>query len=284
MATAEITARRSIELDGFTELPAFVTAQEATGLRDMLARVEQAGSAGAACERPHNTLLALRWNDPVVGSVLGDRSRVARLHEQVGAGDLRWISGYVSIKQPRTPPLWWHQDWWCWDHPVSFRPAPAQIAVLIYLSDTGTQNGALRVLPGSHRASAPIHSLLPEAHGESAAELDPASPALADLVGQATLSARAGDAFALDYRLLHGTHGNAGDLRRDALLLTFAPSWRELPDEVRAHLIQHPALPSPEEAARSGDPWETELLPDWHGPLESLPLNRNAPAEFLIAG
>jgi hypothetical protein len=27
------------------------------------------------------------------------------------ATDLRWISGYVTVKEPRTPPRWWHQDW-----------------------------------------------------------------------------------------------------------------------------------------------------------------------------
>jgi hypothetical protein len=35
------------------------------------------------------------------------------------------ISGYLSVKEPRTGALDWHQDWWCWDHPVSFEePAP----------------------------------------------------------------------------------------------------------------------------------------------------------------
>lgn len=282
MGAVDITVRRSIDVDGFTGLPAFVSSREATSLRGLLARVEQSSAAGV-CERPHNTLLPLRWNDPIVRLVLGDGTRVVRLREQVAAGDLRWISGYVSIKEPRTPPLWWHQDWWCWDHPVSFRPAPAQLALLIYLSDTNTENGALRVLAGSHRLSSPIHSLLPEAHGDSATELDAANPALADLAQQTTLSARAGDAVALDYRLLHGTHENASDQRRDALLLTFAPSWRELPDDVRGHLIQHPALPSGDETDRTRDPWEIELLPEWRGPLTTLPLNRNAPGEFVIA-
>ncbi len=279
MAALDSTTRRSIDLDGFAELPAFVSSRELIALRAMLARRPH---ADRACERPHNTLLPLRWDDPAVALVLGDVDRVSMLRERVSASDLRWISGYVSIKQPRTPPLWWHQDWWCWDHAVSFRRAPAQLALLIYLSDTDSGNGALRVLPGSHLRSSPIHALLPEAHGELAAQLDAAHPAFADLPGQATLALRAGDAVVLDYRLLHGTHANASEARRDALLLTFAPSWSELPDDVRGHLIEHPALPSAQEAERGGESPYAELLPDWAGPRTTLTLNRNAPRRFEI--
>lgn len=280
-ATIDAAVDRPIELDGFAELPALVGPQELVTLRVLLER--QTASLDGACERPHNTLLPLRWDDPIVARVLGDRARVARLRERVAASDLRWISGYVSIKEPRTPPLWWHQDWWCWDHPVSFRAAPAQLALLIYLGDTDSGNGALRVLPGSHLRSSPIHARLPEAHGEAAAELDAAHPALADLPGQVTLSLRAGDAVVLDYRLLHGTHENASELRRDALLLTFAPSWVQLPEDLRGHLIEHPALPSEEESGRARACGHAELLPEWNGPRVTLALNRDAPKQFEIA-
>ncbi len=280
-AAIDAAVDRSIELDGFAELPALVGPQELVALRALLE--QQTANQDGACERPHNTLLPLRWDDPIVALVLGDRARVARLREGVAASDLRWISGYVSIKQPRTPPLWWHQDWWCWDHAVSFRAAPAQLALLIYLSDTDRGNGALRVLPGSHRRSSSIHALLPEAHAEATAELDPAHPAFAELPEQVTLPLRAGDAVVLDYRLLHGTHQNASETRRDALLLTFAPSWAQLPDDVRGHLIEHPALPSDEEAGRARACRHAELLPDWRGPRVTLTLNRNAPARFRIA-
>jgi hypothetical protein len=280
MATLDRTAPRSIDVDGFAQLPALLDAEELAALRAMLAR--ESVSVEGACERPHNTLLPLRWNDPMLDLVLADADRVALLRERVAASDLRWISGYVSIKEPHTPPLWWHQDWWCWDHAVSFRAAPAQLALLIYLSDTDSSNGALRVLPGSHLHSSPIHALLPEAHGAEAAQLDPTHQAFAELPGQVTLALSAGDAVALDYRLLHGTHANASPARRDALLLTFAPSWAELPDDIRGHLIEHPALPGAADAGRLGQPWHAELLPRWQGQRTSLTLNRNAPKQFEI--
>ena len=40
------------------------------------------------------------------------------------------VAGYLSVKEPRTGALDWHQDWWCWDHPASFEEAAPQIALL----------------------------------------------------------------------------------------------------------------------------------------------------------
>jgi hypothetical protein len=231
------------------------------------------------CERPHNTLAPLRWDDPLVDRVLDEPRRRDLIARAVGADDLRWISAYVSVKEARSAALWWHQDWWCWDHPVTYRPEAAQIAVLCYLSDTSADAGALRALPGSHVRSVPLHAELPEAHSRSASELDPVEPAMCDHPDQVTLAVRAGDAVVTDYRLLHGTHPNSAARRRDCLLFTFTPCWRSLPDEIRAHLIRHPALPLP----GSRPPSWGELLPDYSGTPRDLPLSRSAPGAFAVS-
>ncbi len=194
------------------------------------------------CERPHNTLAPVGWEDPVVTRVLASRERRTVLVRALGAEDLRWISGYVSVKAPRSDALGWHQDWWCWDHPVSFWAEPAQVAVLIYLSETSPRSAALRVKPGTH-------------HGRATG-------------GSVTLGVQAGGAVACDYRVLHGTHPNKTGARRDCLILNFAPSWSSLPDEIRAHLIRHPCLPV------DGD---DDLLPHYDGERRDLPLSRVAP-------
>ena len=80
------------------------------------------------------------------------------------------------------------------------------------------------MLPGSRRASVPLHAALPEAHASGAA-LAADHPALRDQPGQVTLGVRAGDAVVVDYRVPHGTHPNASGARRDCVLLSFAPSW-----------------------------------------------------------
>jgi len=228
--------------DGFTMIEALLEPHELPALRADVERV-LAGPRPGGCERPNNTLVPLTWDDPLVKRMLTQPDRRDVLAAALGAADLRWISGYVSVKAPRSAPLDWHQDWWCWDHPVSFSAEPAQVAVLVYLSDTSPRTASLRVKPGTH--------------------LGPGTR------GSVTLAVRAGDAVACDYRVLHGTHPNDAAARRDCVILNFAPSWSSLPDDIRAHLIRHPSLP------RGG---VDDLLPEYHGQPRDLPLNRVAPA------
>jgi ectoine hydroxylase-related dioxygenase (phytanoyl-CoA dioxygenase family) len=137
------------------------------------------------------------------------------------------------------------------------------------------------VLAGTHHRSQPIHALLPQvdSHAPDGLELD--HIAMSDQPGQVTFSLKAGDAVVIDYRLLHGTHGNGSKVRRDCIILNFAPSWNDLPDDIRGHLISHPALPAANESPAALS-WESELLPEFFGIRQDLPLNRNAPHEFQI--
>jgi hypothetical protein len=125
--------------DGFVVLKGFLDRPEVARLQTAVDVLRSSPHEGA-CDRPHNTLLPLRWNDRIVQLLLTSERRVQVLNEAVGADDLKWISGYVSIKQAHTPPLWWHQDWWCWDHPVSYQWTAPQVATLCYLADTNLQN------------------------------------------------------------------------------------------------------------------------------------------------
>ena len=124
----------------------------------------RANRAVGSCERPNNTLVPLRWNDGAVMTALTDAERIVRVTRAATGHDLRWTSGYLSLKDPRSGPLWWHQDWWCWDHPVSWWPTAPQVALICSLDDTSSTRGALRVLPGSHRTSTDLHAELPEGH------------------------------------------------------------------------------------------------------------------------
>jgi ectoine hydroxylase-related dioxygenase (phytanoyl-CoA dioxygenase family) len=269
-------------LDGFVLLETFVKSSELQELQALVTSTLTSPNEGA-CKRPHNTLLPLRWNDATVPFLLNSERRIQVLTDALHASDLKWISGYVSVKEPHSPPLWWHQDWWCWGHPATYQPTALQIALLCYLADTTAESGALRVLPGSHLKSAPIHAVLPEAHGVTAEQLDLGHPAFSDLPGQVTLCLRAGDAVVIDYRLLHGTYGNRCDSRRDCILLSFTPCWRTLPTDIKAHLIAHPAQPFETEMTNV-EPALRRLLPSFSGMRRDLPLNRNAPSNFEVVG
>ncbi|MGB6678763.1 MAG: phytanoyl-CoA dioxygenase family protein [Terriglobales bacterium] len=266
--------------DGFAVLESFVNKVELKKIAPLV-ESDLTSSHELACTRPHNTPVPLRWNDPIVRLLLKSDRRVQGLTDVLRADDLKWISGYVSTKEPHSPPLWWHQDWWCWDHPRSYRRSAPQIAVLCYLADTTEQNGALRVLRGSHLKSTPIHTVLPEAHGQGADGLESGHIAVSDLPAQVTFCLRAGDAVVIDYRLLHSTHGNVGNTRRDCILLSFTPSWRGLPNDIKAHLIAHPAQPSDDEALETLSTL-ANLFPKFSGSRQDLPLNRNAPPNFEV--
>jgi hypothetical protein len=235
--------------DGYARIDGLLDARAVAALRRAV-EVALAAPPVPGCEREHNRLAPLRWDDAIVDLVLRDRGRCRAIAAATGGDDLRWISGYVTVKDPGTQALDWHRDWWCWDHPVSRRPAAAQIAVIVYLTATDERSGALRAVPGSHLGHGAAHEV--------------------------TLPARPGDAVVLDYRLLHGTHPNAAATRRDAVLLSFAPSWRALPADVRGHLIQHLALPGDGEPVPRGG-WHQRLLPSFDGERLDLPLNLVAP-------
>jgi len=152
----------SFQVDGFLLLETYLDSSELRQLRDLVEEKLASPPHEGTCKRPHNTLVPLRWNDPAL-RLIASEQRDHTLGDALQADDLRWVSAYISIKEPHSPPLWWHQDWWCWHHPASYLRATTQVAVLAYLGDTSAENGGLRVLPGSHRKSSPIHALLPEA-------------------------------------------------------------------------------------------------------------------------
>ncbi len=280
MGEDDLRQPTALVCDGFVVLDRFLEPGELAGVRTAVEALV-ASRPGSCCSRPNNTLLPLRWNDRIVRLFLDSERRVRTLTEALCAVDLKWISGYVSMKEARSPALWWHQDWWCWDHAVSYRRAAPQVAVLCYLTAIDEHNGALRVLPGSHHRSSPIHASLPEPHTQTAEDLEPGHVAMSDYPDQVTLRLKAGDAVAIDYRLLHGAHGNQSAARRDGVLLSFTPSWGELPDDIRGHLIGHPAQPADGEPPPR-EPWETTILPKFHGGRRNLPMNRIAPSSFVV--
>lgn len=230
--------------------------------------------------RPGNDLSALRWNDPIVLNALTSATFIQAVRQASAATDLKWLSGYLSSKQPHSPALAWHQDWWCWDHSISFERQAAQLAVLVYLTQTTTENGALRLLPRSHRCCVPLHAEILEPHSAAANSLPNEHLTMRNAPGQITFEVEPGDAVVIDYRLLHGTHPNQSSSRRDCLLLSFIPHWSGLPTEIKAHLSNHPALPTSDEFAAIKDQAIADVLPTFSGVGRDLSINRRAPSIF----
>lgn len=172
---------------------------------------------------------------PAFAPLIAD-TRISDAIEQLGGNDIRWTSGYLISKPPGGDPLFWHQDWWGWGDAVSYEEFPAQLFVMIYLTDTRVENGCLRLIPGSHRHDHELHSL-PAAHTKDiATSVDVTSPIYASHPDELAARVNAGDVLIGDARLLHGAYANTTSAERPLLTLWYIPNWSALPGSVRATL------------------------------------------------
>jgi ectoine hydroxylase-related dioxygenase (phytanoyl-CoA dioxygenase family) len=237
--------------------------------------------------RFHGSMLQL---DPMAERVvcrLVANLRVRDALRSLGFASPKWLSAYLISKPPRSPALWWHQDWWAWESDVSWECWPAQMFVMYYLRDVGPLDGALRVIPGSHRTRHQLHDILPPAHSPEVNEASEFGPAHAPQPGEMTVSVRAGDAVIGDSRLLHSTHANRSERRRTCLTLWYLPRFAELPDGVRSYVVDHPALPPRgwwQDEEVSLPPDLRELLPTYDGDAQPVTYNRTPPSTWPNAG
>ena len=157
---------------------------------------------------------------------------------EFGFEDTVFSSGYLISKPAKSPPLFWHQDWWGWDHPSSYTSTVAQFFVMIYLQKTDRENGCLRVIPGSHRKEFELLSSL-EAHtNELSAYNDPSSIQFQNLDEEVGVEVDVGDVVFGDARLLHGAYGNNSDRERGLLTLWYHPNFGDLPGAIRSSIWQ----------------------------------------------
>ena len=192
----------------------------------------------------------------------------------------RWSSGFIISKPPHSPALFWHQDWWGWNDPISYTDVPQQLFLMYYLVDTTVQNGCLRVLKGTHRKRHAMHDLLPEAHTDAIRRAtDTSHPVYQPLPDDRAVQVRAGDLVIGDARLLHGAYPNQSDQWRTVITLWYHPLFDEAPARIQAHLCQKQSRVAawPEAAQELVRP----LVPTYEGAQEPLEWNRH-PGEALV--
>ena len=192
------------------------------------------GRSTAPSGSPREALIALADHPPFAALIAwpGLQTMFARL----GFDDTRFTSGYIISKPPGGPALFWHQDWWGWRHPISRTRRIAQIALFLYLTDTRRENGCLRVIPGSHRRSHPLHEVI-DAHDTALATVEnPHDPVYAPHPDGVDVPVSAGDVVVADARLVHGAHPNRSGCERTNITLWWHPHYADLPPGIRARL------------------------------------------------
>lgn len=170
---------------------------------------------------------------PGYAPLIGHAS-VRAVFKQLGFADPRFSSGYLISKPPAGPPLFWHQDWWGWDDPISYTDQIAQVFFMYYLTDTTPRNGCLRLLPGSHRRQHELHEAI-QAHDDSLSRVDkPDNPLYGSIAGEVAVPVRAGDLIVGDARLLHAAYANQSSEERGLITLWYHPDIQALPAGMRA--------------------------------------------------
>ena len=176
-------------------------------------------------------------------------------------------SGYLISKPPQSPALFWHQDWWGWDDPISYTDSVTQVFVMIYLTNTSHKNGCLRVLPGSHRRRHALHEQSAAHAAELSAVTHPDDPIFGSVAGERAIEVAVGDVVVGDARLLHGAYPNTADEERMLLTLWYHPDFRTLPEGMRARICD---IFNRRDVDTDPDEAQTTIITDW--PTDRLAL------------
>jgi hypothetical protein len=228
-------AHRKLLADGYCVIDGVLDADLIESMRTLSAgALSQISLEHRSRNRSQGSLMNIA-EFPGYAELIGN-APARKVFEQLNFADPRFSGGYLINKPPSGPPLFWHQDWWGWDDPISYTDQIAQVFFMYYLTDTSPENGCLRVLPGSHRRRHRFHDVT-QAHGEALSRVDdPDHPLYGSLEEEDSVAVRAGDLVVGDARLLHSAHANRSAEDRSLITLWYHPGLGLLPAGMRARI------------------------------------------------
>jgi ectoine hydroxylase-related dioxygenase (phytanoyl-CoA dioxygenase family) len=241
--------REQFERDGFLiRERAFATAEVAalrSAVEDVASRVTaRATREGAGPERKMNdghriqmsSKSAIQWEwregsqeirliepcthlDERLDALWTDARLVEPMKDMVGADDVCPFTSKLNLKRAKEgSPFPFHQDYPYWY--VAAEDTAADIAtVILYLDDATVENGAVRVVTGSHQHG-------PAPRDPKAADPFLADPTKVDLDREAVAAAPAGSLLFFGSLLVHRSAPNTTGGHRRALLLSYQPAGR----------------------------------------------------------
>lgn len=150
--------------------------------------------------------------EPVFAELARAPKLVAILQALLGTESVRLQGSKINLKAPRGgAPVEWHQDW-------AFYPATNDdlLAVGVMLDDCTIENGAMLMLPGTHRGPVFDH----HADGYFCGAIDPTAVGL-DFSRAMPATGRAGSMSFHHVRTVHGSAENLSTRPRALLLYEF---------------------------------------------------------------
>ena len=228
-------------MPGFEICRGVFTGDELAGLRDA---VEAAVALAAAADAVHETVsgdgrriattVGLRGGAPTSvhrepgGDVVRNLRPVAHLDDRLarcaedprltgpaarmlGTDRVGLLTSKISFKRARVGSAFiWHTDHSFLARFLDPRAAAEVVTAMVFLDDADDGNGALRLVPGSHRTGP-----RPDSEGPRPGEPAPV-----------TIRAVAGDVVLFPTLMLHSSGPNRSDRDRRALLCLFQPAGR----------------------------------------------------------
>lgn len=174
--------------------------------------------------------------DPCFAPLWSDARFVDPARDMLGVDAVAPFTCKLNLKRPREGSEFpWHQDYPYW---YVRTPAHAHeiVTAVLFIDDAGAANGALRVLPGSHRAGPAPRDLR-----EPTRFL--ADPRLIDARREVLVAAPAGSLLFFPALLLHRSSPNTSDQPRRAILLSFQPAGRPRQEELPWDIARLEELP-----------------------------------------
>ncbi|MDA2813633.1 ectoine hydroxylase [Nocardiopsis sp. RSe5-2] len=230
--TAEEIA--SYESKGYVQTEALLSAEEVEAYSAELRRLSEDPEL-----RRDERVVVERSSDEVrsvfevhkVSEVFADLVRDPRVVErarQILGGDVYVHQSRVNYKPGfGGGDFWWHSDFETW-HAEDGMAVPRAASISIALTDNDASNGALMVMPGSHKTFVSCVGETPEDHHRSSLKSqeigvpDKHSLAvLADMYGIDVLTGPAGGATFFDSNCMHGSGGNITPFPRSNIFIVF---------------------------------------------------------------
>lgn len=213
MKSLSAQAVRQYEDLGFYAPVRVLTAAEAGELRRKLETYEASGGAiqGAVRHKPH---LLFTW----LNELIRDPRILDAVQDIIGPDILCWGTSFF-IKERRNPGyVSWHQDSTYW----GLEP-PDIITAWVAFTDSNATNGAMRIIPGTHKLDQAPHrdtfaadNLLSRGQ-EIMVDVDEREAAMLELA--------AGEMSLHHVRLIHGSDPNPSDDRRIGFAIRYVPTY-----------------------------------------------------------
>jgi non-haem Fe2+, alpha-ketoglutarate-dependent halogenase len=210
-ALSDTAVQQYNEFGYYAPVPA-LTPDEAGAIRARLEDFE-AGAGVLAGKLRHKSHLLFTW----LNELIRHPGILDAVEDVLGPNILCWGSSFF-IKEPRNPAfVSWHQDSTYW----GLDPADV-ITAWVALSDSSSANGAMRVIPRSHKLEQVAHrdtfspdNLLSRGQ-EVMVDVDERQAVMMPL--------QAGEMSLHHVRLIHGSDPNPSDLRRVGFAIRYIPT------------------------------------------------------------